>query len=730
MNDLRRGLAIGVFVSLSVCPLVYAHDPVLSVGFVPNGGQTDSRVAFDAKVPAGTVFVTRRGELVYSLRGPAGGWSLSETFVGGRPLPTSGDRAPARVTYLTSVDAGRSGESLPTYASVRFVDVWEGIGVSLRLNAGSFEKLFTVAPGVSPDAIRMAVRGAESLCVDHDGSLVAVTGIGEVSFSAPLAYQERRSERIAVAAAYVLNGQEYGFQIGAHDPDLPLVIDPILQSTYLGAAGSFEGFVGLAVHPSSGDVYVTGTTQSANFPGMGGGAQPTLAGANDVFVARLNSSLTSLIQATFFGGNGFDNPTGIALHPADGSVYIAGSTASASLPGTAGAAQPAPAGLGDAFVARLSPSLTTLHRSTFLGGSFTDLGFAVRIHPVTGEVYVAGDSLSVDFPGRAGGAQPTKNGVSDAFVSRLDPTLATILQSTYFGGGLADQAQDLAFNAGGGEVFVTGVTSGDLPGTTGGAQSLFGGVAGGDTDAFVARFDSSLTAFGQATYLGGTAFDIAYALAVDPGTGDIFAGGSAASPNFPGVSGGAQPTYGGGVADAFLSRLSPSLTILRQSTFFGGSGGADNAVAIGVHPSGQVYATGATDSPDLPGTAGGAQPGLGGLLDAYLARFDPMLQVLHQATYLGGSRPDFAEDLVLPLNGEVYVAGTTESSDFPRTAGGAQPTFAGPPGGGIPDAFVSRLSPGLEGGPTSPIPTLSPVAMAILASLLVVGAFAVLRLRG
>lgn len=729
MNDLRRGLAIGVFVSLSVCPLVYAHDPVLSVGFVPNGGQTDSRVAFDAKVPGGTVFVTRRGELVYSLRGPAGGWSLSESFVGGAPRPTSGDRAPARVTYLASGDAGRSGESLPTYASVRFGDVWEGVGVSLRLNAGSFEKLFTIAPGFSSRAIRMAVRGAEGLCIGRDGSLVAATGLGEVSFSPPIAYQEKRAERIAVAAAYDLHGDEYGFQIGAYDPALPLVIDPILQSTYLGSSLVEGSEGGIAVHPTTGEVYVTGITQSGNFPGVAGGAQPTLGGLNDAFVARLNSSLTSLIQATFFGGGGSDNPTGIALHPADGSVYIVGYTDSLSLPGTAGAPQPAATGLGDAFVARFSPSLTTLHRSTFLGGSFTDSASAVQIHPVSGEVYVVGDTLSLDFPGRAGGAQPTNAGSSDAFVSRLDPTLATILQSTYFGGGLSDQAQAVAFTAGGGEVFITGSTSGGLPGTAGGAQPLFGG-ASGDTDAFVARFTASLSGLGQATYLGGTAFDVGYALAVDPVTGDVYAGGSAASPNFPGVSGGAQPTFGGGNQDAFLSRLSPSLTVLRQSTFFGGSGGADNTVAIGVHPFGQVYATGATDSPDLPGTAGGAQPAFGGLLDAYLARFDPMLQVLHQATYLGGSRPDFAEDLVLPPNGEVYVAGTTESSDFPRTAGGAQPTFAGPPGGGIPDAFVSRLSPGLEGGPTSPIPTLSPVAMAILASLLVVGAFAVLRLRG
>ena len=727
MNDARRALAAGVL-SLSVRGLVHALEPVLTVGFVPNRGQTDEEVAFAAKTSPGTVFVTRRGELVYLLRGPDFSWSLSETFVAGRPVPASGHRAAARVTYLVAGDPGRSSEPLPTYKSVCFAEVWDGVEVSLRLNSGSVEKLFTVAPGADPGAIRMGVRGAQSLRIGSDGSLVAATGIGEVSFSAPVAYQEKRGERMAVAAAYVLNGRDYGFQIGAHDPALALVIDPILQSTYLGG-GAFEGYAAIAVHPSSGQVYVAGSTQSANFPGVVGGAQPVLAGSNDVYVARLDASLTTLIQATFFGGTGLDNPRGIALHPADAAVYVAGYSDSPDLPGTAGASQPAPAGLTDAFVARLSPSLTTLNRSTFLGGSFTDRAFAIRVHPVTGEVYVAGDSVSVDFPGRVGGAQAINNGATDAFVTRLDASLATILQSTYFGGGSNDQAQDLAFGAGGTEVFITGITSGGLPGTTGGAQPLFGG-GSGDTDAFVARFTASLTGLAQATYLGAAAFDNGYALAVDPGTGDLYAAGSTASPNFPGVSGGARPGYGGGVADAFISRLSPALTTLRQSTFFGGSGGLENAVGIGISASGEVYATGATDSADLPGTAGGAQPGLGGSADAYVARFDPTLRVLHQATYLGGTGIDFTDHLTLASNGEIYVTGTTESSDFPRTAGGAQPAFGGLPGSGIPDAFVSRLSPGLEGGPSSPIPTLSPVAMAILAVLLLAGAFGVLRLRG
>jgi hypothetical protein len=720
--------AIGVSAWVSACTLLRAGDTLPPLGFVPNAGQASGEVAFEAKTRAATIFVTRRGELVYSLRGRDGAWNLSETFVGGRPMPSGGDRAPTRVSYFLDADPARWREALPVYASVRFPEVWERIDVSLRLSGDSVEKLFTIAPRGSPGAIRIALRGAQDLTIAGDGSLVAPTGLGAVAFSPPAAYQERDGKRFTVSVSYALFGRTYGFRLGPYDPALPLVIDPILQSTYLGG-GAFEGYAAIAVQPSSGEIYVAGSTQSANFPGVAGGAQPVLAGSNDVYVARLDPSLTRLIQATFFGGVGLDNPRGIALHPADGAVYVAGYSESPGLPGTAGASQPAPAGLTDAFVARLSPSLTTLDRSTFLGGSFTDRAFAVRVHPLTGEVYVAGDSISVDFPGRAGGAQANNNGSSDAFVTRLDASLATVLQSTYLGGGSADQAEDLAFTVGGSEVFVTGITSGGLPGTSGGAQPLFGG-ASGDTDAFVARFTASLTGLAQATYLGAAAFDNGYALAVDPATGDLYAAGSTASPDFPGVSGGARPVHGGGVADAFISRLSPTLTTLRQSTFFGGSGGLENAVGIGVHPSGPIYATGITDSPDLPGTAGGAQPVFGGFADAYVARFDPTLRVLHQATYLGGTGIDFTDDLALPAHGEIYVTGTTESSDFPRTSGGAQPIFASPPASGIPDAFASRLSPGLEGGPVSPIPTLSAGAMAILAALLAVGALGVLRLRG
>lgn len=153
------------------------------------------------------------------------------------------------------------------------------------------EKVFTVHPGGAVARIRVGVAGAHALTVDAEGALVAGTGLGAVTFTAPVAYQERDGVRRPVAVAYRPQGFEYGFSVGAYDLSLPLVIDPLLQSTYLGGSG-FELAADLAIHPTTGDIYVAGETSSSPFPGTAGGAQPAFGGGTtDAFVARLTFGL-------------------------------------------------------------------------------------------------------------------------------------------------------------------------------------------------------------------------------------------------------------------------------------------------------------------------------------------------------------------------------------------------------------------------------------------------------
>jgi hypothetical protein len=597
-----------------------------------------------------------------------------------------------------------------------------------------------VRPGASADRIRVRVRGASALSLDSEGALVASTGLGPITFTAPNAYQERDGVRHHVPVAYRLMAREYRFIVGSYDPALPLVIDPLLQSTYLGGIGSGISTVfgdaafALGIHPTTGDVYVAGSTGSSNFPGTAGGAQPAIGntfGFLDAFVARLPRTLTSLTQATYLGGSSFDEGYALAIHPTTGDVYVAGSTASSNFPGTTGGAQPANGGafgFPDAFVARFPRTLTSLTQATYLGGSDFDEAYALAIHPATGDVYVAGRTDSSNFPGTAGGAQPAFGGASDAFIVRLPSTL-TSRQSTFLGGSGGDVANALAIHPTTGDVYVAGRTtrSDNFPGTAGGAQPAF---AGGFNDAFVARFARTLTSLTQATYLGGSDSDQANALAIHPATGDVYVAGLTNSGNFPGTAGGVQPAIGNtfGFLDAFVARLPRTLTSLTQATYLGG-GDFDRASALAIHPiTGDVYVTGDTRSGNFPGTAGGVQPAIGGgPADAFIARLPSSLTALTQATYLGGSSSDGASALAIhPTTADVYVAGGTDSSNFPGTAGGAQPVY-----GGGADAFVARLTFGLAlADPPLAIPTLSEWALFVLVALLLMtGLLAVRRRR-
>jgi hypothetical protein len=701
-----------------------AEDPVkprlsgLAIPFVANAGQSAPAVAYSARTFAGTVFVTRDGRIVYSLppsrdfssahgrkASPSkGGWALTETPVGGSACPESGRPAAAQVNHFIGSDRTRWRTGIPTYERVSLGEVWPGISVELEASGENVEKHFQVEPGADPSKIRMTIGGARSLRIDDTGALIVGTGLGDVTFTPPVAYQEKGGARRPVDVAYDLRGQDYGFRLGDYDPALPLIIDPLVQSTYLG--GSRDDIaVALAVHPVSGDVYVAGQTTSTNFPGTAGGAiSGARGGAVSAIVARLNPALTELVAATYLSAGSDVLANALAIHPTSGDVYVAGQTSALDFPGTAGGAQPshaeeAVAESDDGFVVRLNPALTALTGATYLGGTRDDVATALAIHPTSGAIYVAGWTLAMNFPGTGGGAQPGTGGggPTDAFLARLNPALTVLAQATYLGGDRYDLAQGLAIQPNSGDVYVAGLTTSlNFPRTAGGAQPTHGLDFG--LDVFAARLNSALTTLVQATYLGGGHDDSALALTIHPTSGDVFVGGRTYSTDFPGTAGGAQPTIGGGSTDGFLARLNPTLTALGQATYLGGSS-SDFVYALAIHPtSGDLYAVGQTFSSNFPFTAGGAQPmiaGIAGIDDGFVARFHPTLTAPPQATYLGGGGSDTATAITIhPTSGDVYVGGWTYSTDFPGAGGGAQPTHD--LDGGRADAFVSRLTASLS----------------------------------
>jgi hypothetical protein len=687
----------------------------LERGWVENAGQWDERAAFSAPGYFGTTWVTKEGELRHVASKcedcekptpeasepevpfkhfekpcPAQTWVLTERWVGGKVKGIRGEEElETKVSYFLGNDPAKHRSNLASYRYLSLGEVWPGVEVKLKASQKTVEKLFFVRPGANLGKVRVELGGANRLRLSQDGELVIETGLGELKLSKPVAWQEKDGQKLPVQASYRLFGKNrYGFAVQGADPSLPLVIDPILQSTYLGGSGDDQAFA-LAI-AGSGEAYVAGVTTSTNFPNTAGGAQPNHGGGfYDAFVARLNSSLTSILQSTYLGGSGDDYAYALAI-AGSGDVVVAGITASTNFPNTAGGAQPSNNGSYDAFAARLAATLTSNPQSTYLGGSGADFAYALAVGPAPSyEVYVAGGTTSTDFPNTTNGAQASNGGgISDAFVARLNSALTSNLQSTYLGGSGTDEARALAI-AGSGEVLVAGITaSTNFPNTAGGAQPS----NNGSYDAFAARLAATLTSNPQSTYLGGSFDDEAYAVAI-AASGEVYVAGESASPDFPNTAGGAQASDGGGIWDAFVARLAATLTSNPQSTYLGGSGN-DYATALAIAGSGDVYVAGYTDSTDFPNTTGGAQASNGGTFDGFVARLAATLTSNPQSSYLGGSGGDLAQALAIgpAPNYEVYVAGYTLSTNFPNTAGGAQAS-----NGGSYDAFVARLSAGLAG---------------------------------
>jgi hypothetical protein len=259
----------------------------------------------------------------------------------------------------------------------------------------------------------------------------------------------------------------------------------LVYSTFLGGTGA-DLAQGIAVD-SSGSAYVTGQTRSANFPTTPGAFDTTLNGL-DAFVTKLNATGTALVYSTFLGGTLDDAGNAITVDAA-GNAYVAGIATSPDFPTTPGAFSTTNAlGAGDAFVTKLDAAGATLVYSTFLGGSGSDAVLSIAID-AAGNAYLTGSTNSPNFPTTSGALDTTLSGVNDAFVAKLDAAGATLLYSTYLGGGGSDAGLAIALDPQG-NAYVTGNTSSaDFPTTPGafdrtpnGDFSIFGG-----SDAFVVK---------------------------------------------------------------------------------------------------------------------------------------------------------------------------------------------------------------------------------------------------
>jgi beta-propeller repeat-containing protein len=600
-----------------------------------------------------------------------------------KPLVSGLEELPGKSNYFIGNDPAKWRTNVPTYGVVRYREVYPGIDLVYHGNQRQLEYDFVVAPGADPDKIELDFKGADKMEIDAQGDLVLHAGGSTMRQHKPFLYQEADGRRQEVAGRYVPRGvHRFGFEVAEYDRSRPLVIDPVLSySTYLGGTSSDAGN-GVAVD-ILGNAYVTGFTFSVDFPTTAGAFQAP-GGFIDVFVTKINPSGSALVYSTFFGGSETDIANGIDID-VFGNAYVSGRTESTNFPVTAGAFQPVHAGgppdpqtgtpPPEGFVTKLDSSGSVLVYSTYLGGSGSDEGRAIAVD-LRGNAHVAGRTGSSNFPTANAVQAVFGGGGFDTFVTKLDPTGSSLVYSTYLGGGGLDEGHGVAVDFRG-NAYITGftrsvnfptanafqenltgnlnafvtkldpggalfystylgggndfglaiavdllgnayVTGGSLspnfPTTAGAFQTVFGGTE----DAFVTKLDHTGSALVYSTYLGGNLNDEGHGVAVDL-VGNAYLTGRT-SGNFP-TADAVQGVFGGGVFDAFVTKLNPDGSALVYSTYLGG-GGLDLGQGIAVHPLGTAYVTGLTSSTNFP-TANALQSTLRGGQDAFVAKIRP-----------------------------------------------------------------------------------------------------------
>lgn len=716
--------------SLPTPDLIVQNYSRLPLNFEQNEGQVDANVQFLARGQGYNLFLMA-SEAVLSLRQPLSLVeqgsanpemlsSVAETkqaveqtvirmrLVGANPAPAVSalEQLPGKVNYFIGNNPDRWRTEIPTFAKVTYEDIYPGVDLMYYGHQGRLEYDFVVKPGANLSDITLSFEGADRLELDRQGNIELHIGDSRVVHKAPIIYQDVEDERREIEGRFVLHdGGQVGFHLGTYDASRPVVIDPeLIYSTFLG--GMLDSRALAITVDNSNNTYLTGFTNSMDFPLMEGAPQTVLNGNSDAYVAKLNGEGSALIFATYLGGgleeNVDDSDGGIAVDM-DGNVYVAGRTESDDFP-TFEALQTTLRGVSDAFLAKLDPTGSSLIYATYLGGSAVDTATGLEVDG-NGNAYLAGWTASSDFPTTAGAFEPIFNGTTwtDAFVTKVNAAGDDLLYSTFVGGTGRDEAYGMDLHTDG-SVYITGATfSFDDPGS----PVDEGFPVSGDAfqpvkseslwDAFVARLSPDGEGLVYGSYLGGSGgLEWGHDVAVDvngnayltgetrsvddPGTGEY--------EGFPITAGVFQPGFGGDFNDAYVAKVSPDGSALLYSSYIGGNAGDTGLfgadLSIGVDSAGSAYLAGSTKSTDFP-IANAFQPELAGGVDVFVTKVSPDGSNLEYSSYLGANEDEFALDIEVDALGNAYITGYAPTG-FPTTPGAYQETSPG-----IIPAFVAKI---------------------------------------
>lgn len=596
---------------------------------------------------------------------------------------------PSKSNYFIGRDPKRWRTNVSSFEKVQYRDVYKGVDLVFRHNEHKkLEFDFIVAPYADWRQIGLQFNGTSGMRISSTGDLVLDTPGGELIYHRPIAYQESANKRSEIPAKFVRLDNEIRFDIGTHDPSLPLIIDPVIvYSTYLGGSGS-DRVLDIELD-ATGATYVVGMSDSPDFPGSNAEALPLF----NAFISKITPAGT-LAFTTYIGSNGVDAATAVTFDPHH-NIYVAGFVFPVGSDPGFPTMVPYQATIGstnghDMFILKLGRNGDELIYSTYLGGVSGEIATDIAVDSEYRAV-ISGYTKSGDFPVR--NALQSENGTPghfqngsmqygyDGIVAKLSASGSALEFATYIGGLSEERAKSLALGSDG-TIYVTGTTeSRDFP-----TRNPLEASKGGFSDSFVTRLAADGSSMIFSTYLSGsttpgTSTD-ARAIAVDANGSAYIAGYTDAS-DFV-LQQPYQPVLAG-ARDAFVVKLSASGQSRSYATFIGGES-VDEAYDIAVDGGGSAYITGGTYSQQFPEHRP-LYDSANGDYSAFVSVLRPGGDTLQFSSLLGGNASDTGYAIAARSGMGIFLAGVTASTDFP-IVNALQQNFAG----GAGDGFVTKLA--------------------------------------
>jgi len=575
--------------------------------------------------------------------------SFRMTFIGANPsaIVSAMNPRPYYTNYFIGNNPAKWSSHVASYEEVFYTGLYSGINLSAYSVNEEFKYDFIVAPGADPSQIKMEFTATDGIEIQNN-TLIIHLSTGDMVEQIPYSYQEINHVKYPVDCEYVIapDGRTVSFRFpNGYNQNYPLTIDPVLvAATYSGAPASCTTYGHCATYDPSGNIYTGGECFNPGYPTQAGSFQTTFGGNVDIAVACLNPNGSNLLWSTYLGGSSREIPNSL-FATANGDLYVLGASNSINYPTSAGCYDASYNGSSsgadnDIVVTHVLAGGATLGGSTYVGGSAEDGGGWGMPWNMNGHDGMRGE-IVVDGAGNAWVASFSESANFPTSAGTYDNTL------------------------------------------------------GGTWDGVVFRLNTTCSALGWSTYIGGSGADGAYALRVTPG-GEAFCTGVTCSNDFPATVGTYDGTFNGGTSDGFIARFDAAGSTLVAATYFGTSG---NEICYFMDTDGggnpYVYGVSTGNMPVTPGVYSNANA------SNFVTKFDPYLFSITFSTVFGSGPASYLEPEAFMIDSceNIYCSGFNSQSTYPVTAATAlYPTQASCGGGSAYFIVLSKDALGLSFG--------------------------------